>query len=55
MTCPHCRQPGLVEIDILLRGRHFVMHSCAVCEKRWWENEGETVELSRVLSLVAAG
>ena len=54
MRCPHCRVAVLVEIAVSFVGKRFTMHSCPSCEKRWWDADGETVALDRVLTTVAA-
>ncbi len=54
MTCPTCRSSALVEIGLNLRDQRVTMHSCSVCENRWWDKGGERVTLPSVLALVAA-
>ena len=53
MTCPTCRSADLVEIGLKLHGELVTMHSCSVCESRWWDKGGERVSLPSVLELVA--
>ena len=55
MRCPHCRSAVVVEIRVGIAGSDFTMHSCPSCEARWWDRDGERVELSRVLSAASAG
>jgi hypothetical protein len=52
MICPGCRSGGLVEICVQLEGTRITMHSCSVCEARWWDRDGEVVGLGNVLSMV---
>jgi hypothetical protein len=40
-----------VEINLSLRGSSVTMHSCASCETRWWDQEGQRLALGQVLSL----
>jgi transposase-like protein len=54
MTCPTCRSTDLVEIGLRLRDDVVTMHSCSVCERRWWDKGGQQVSLPSVLRLVAA-
>ncbi len=54
MTCPTCRSSALVEIGLNLRDQQVTMHSCSVCEHRWWDSGGEPLTLPSVLKLVAA-
>ncbi|HUQ64485.1 MAG TPA: hypothetical protein VM121_12085 [Acidimicrobiales bacterium] len=51
MTCPKCRGANLVEIRLTLHENHLTMHSCAECDSRFWDREGEQVPLGQVLSL----
>ncbi len=51
MACPVCRRDELVEIRLSLRGSAVTMHSCASCEARWWDKEGQQLALGQVLSL----
>lgn len=51
MSCPKCSAADLTEINLNLRGRSVVMHSCSRCEMRWWDAEGEQVALRHVLGL----
>lgn len=54
MTCPTCRSTALVEIGLNVRDAVVTMHSCPVCENRWWDKGGQRVSLPFVLELVAA-
>ena len=54
MRCPHCYAAVLVEIGVTLANGQFTMHSCPSCENRWWDLNGEAVELARVLTTVKA-
>ena len=54
MRCPTCRSTALIEIGLKLRDESVTMHSCSMCESRWWDMDGERVSLPSVLELVAA-
>jgi transposase-like protein len=54
MTCPTCRSTTLVEIGLRVHDQLVTMHSCSMCENRWWDRGGEPVTLPSVLELVAA-
>lgn len=54
MTCPHCRSAVLVQVGVSLAGSRFTMHSCPGCETRWWDRDGELVDLDGILTTVAA-
>jgi hypothetical protein len=43
-----------VEIGLNLRDQRVTMHSCSVCEHRWWDAGGQQLSLPSVLALVAA-
>ncbi len=51
MRCPVCRTARLVEIDITLKGEAVRLHACSTCDTRWWDREGERLELDTVLEL----
>jgi len=53
MACPVCRTKQIVEIGINLGDSAVTLHSCSKCETRWWERDGEPVEVNGVLSLTA--
>lgn len=54
MRCPTCRATTLVGIDLQIKGERVTMRSCARCELRWWEKDGERLALPSVLEFVAA-
>ena len=43
----------LVEIDVTLGGQRLTMRSCSRCDSRWWDQDGERVELPRVVELAS--
>ena len=51
--CPNCHR-HLVEIAIQLNETKVTMHACSSCEHRWWDRNGQTVELGRVLALASS-
>jgi transcription elongation factor Elf1 len=53
MACPVCNTKRLVEIGINLGDSAVTLHSCSKCETRWWERDGERVEVDGVLTLAA--
>lgn len=54
MICPICRIARLVSIAMTVNDRRLTMHSCARCETRWWDRDGENVGLNSVLQTAAA-
>jgi Zn-finger nucleic acid-binding protein len=49
MTCPICNIANLVTINMTVNDRALTLHSCARCETRWWDRDGEHVALRSVL------
>ena len=54
MRCPHCRAALLSEIRVSMAGSRLTMHSCPVCEDRWWDRDGERIPLDGILTTVAS-
>ena len=54
MTCAQCRADILVEIRVTIAGATFTMHSCPSCETRWWDQDGEKVEVTKILAVASA-
>lgn len=51
MNCPQCRARRVIEIGVTVGGRSVTLRSCSGCDTRWWDNEGERLELRDVLDL----
>lgn len=52
MDCPTCGTRDVIEIRHVLPDEievHFF--SCHKCEEKWWDRDGQTVELRDVLDL----
>jgi Zn-finger nucleic acid-binding protein len=49
MICPICNIANLVTINMTVNDRNLTLHSCALCETRWWDRDGEHVGLNSVL------
>ena len=54
MKCPRCKTARLVEIRVTVKERLVTMRSCSRCDSRWWDSDGESVPLPRVVELVTA-
>jgi Zn-finger nucleic acid-binding protein len=54
MMCPVCRASRMVEIEITLQGDAVRMRACSRCDTRWWERDGESIELEGVLEMAAS-
>ena len=50
--CPRCHR-HLVEVEVRLGDITVTMHACSTCETRWWDRDGQPVELRTVLALAA--
>ncbi|HZQ26793.1 MAG TPA: hypothetical protein VFA94_03740 [Acidimicrobiales bacterium] len=53
MRCPKCRHVRLVEVALTMGQRKVTMRSCSRCDTRWWDSEGESLNLPRVLELAS--
>ncbi len=51
--CPHCSHQ-VVEIDVRLGDVTVTMHACSTCDRRWWDRNGDPVDLGAVLALASA-
>lgn len=52
-TCPTCRNQ-LVRVPVTIGEHELAMDSCSTCDTRWWERDGEVVDLTEVLDLTVA-
>ena len=54
MKCPECGLTNTTEIQLNLKDEDSVkFYSCRKCEAKWWERDGDSIELDEVLSLTA--
>ena len=54
MSCIACGSNDVVEIEMTLAdGTAIEFRSCHDCENRWWDRDGEPVELAAVLKKAA--
>ena len=51
MSCPVCRTRRVVEIGVHLGDTDVVLRSCSACDTRWWQGNGETIDLPEVIEL----
>lgn len=52
LRCPGCGSSDVTNINLTMEdGEPVAFYSCHACEKRWWDREGEPVELAKVLQL----
>ena len=53
MDCPRCQQSDVLEIEHVLpesvEVRFFFCHNC---EEKWWNHDGDDIDVSQVLELV---
>ncbi|HVF54355.1 MAG TPA: hypothetical protein VNC78_12240 [Actinomycetota bacterium] len=54
VQCPNCKADDCTQIVINLQEEESVQFfSCRRCEWKWWEHEGDTINLDEVLDLAA--
>ena len=54
MDCPKCHAKDCTEIHLNPTGEETIeFYSCRVCEAKWWEREGDAIELDQVLDLAS--
>ena len=53
MPCPVCVDKKLVEILVTVGEHDLVLRNCSQCETKWWECDGQQVELHGVLEAAA--
>jgi len=54
LLCPRCEGQDCIAIEIGLQEQDAVQFfSCRDCEMKWWEHEGDTIDLDAVLVLAA--
>ncbi len=53
MDCFQCGQTDVLEIEhVLPDGSEVRFFSCHNCEEKWWNREGEDIDVSTVLEIV---
>ncbi len=53
LQCTTCGADSVIQIDMSLPdGTEVVFNSCHVCEAKWWDKEGETIEVDGIIDLV---
>lgn len=53
MDCPQCAQTEVLEIKHTLPdGSEVEFFSCPNCEEKWWNREGEDIDVSTILEIV---
>ncbi len=51
MYCPSCRTRQVVRIGVTLNGSALTLSACSACEIRWWDEDGEIVDIARVYEM----
>ena len=52
MHCPQCAATDVIEIKQKLPdGSEVQFFSCHACEEKWWNRDGEAIDLREVLDL----
>lgn len=53
LVCVSCGQKSVIQIDMTLPdGSEVKFNSCHVCETKWWDKEGESIEVDGIIDLV---
>ena len=53
MNCPQCSQSDVLEIEhVLPDGTEVRFFSCPNCEEKWWNRDGEDIDVTKVLEIV---
>jgi hypothetical protein len=50
-VCASCGGTDAIEIRLRLNDTEVEFHSCHRCEHRWWDCDGELIDLTTVLQL----
>jgi hypothetical protein len=53
VRCPNCHSQDCLQIEIDLQGEPVQFIACRICEAKWWEHDGGTIDLNEVLTLAA--
>ncbi len=54
LTCTSCGEASVIQIEMSLPdGTEVVFNSCHVCETKWWDRDGEPVEVDGIIDLVS--
>ena len=54
-VCPSCGSNDITAIGIDLRaGSELNFFSCRVCEEKWWQRDGERMDLADVIDLTGS-
>ncbi|MEZ5176538.1 MAG: hypothetical protein R2823_10085 [Acidimicrobiia bacterium] len=53
LTCTSCGSNSVIQIEMSLPdGTEVLFCSCHICEARWWDRDGETVDVSGIIGRV---
>ncbi len=53
LSCTSCGQNSVIEIAMTLPDdTEVVFCSCHVCEARWWDKEGERIDVDGIIDIV---
>ena len=50
-ACPSCGSADITRIEIDLDAGGLEFFSCRTCEEKWWQREGESIDLAEVIDL----
>ncbi len=53
MDCPQCHAHDVIEIKHRLPdGTEVQFFSCHRCEEKWWDHDGDPIDLGQILDMV---
>lgn len=53
-SCRACGSGEVVTISLTVDSQDLSFTSCHACEEKWWDKDGEDVELDSVINLVSS-
>lgn len=50
--CPHVATALCIDVAAAGYAKHLRLHTCGVCQRRWWEGNGIVIDLPEVLRII---
>lgn len=51
LRCPKCESQNVININLTMEEGPVSFYSCHACEHRWWNKDGEPLDLPDILDL----
>jgi transposase-like protein len=52
LQCPRCESQNVININLTMEaGDPVSFYSCHACDKKWWNKDGEPIDLPDVLEM----